>query len=152
MNITVTKNDIEQGQRRDPEQCAVARALVRAGLNHFGVMGPSVMVGDRWGGLTSVRIPREVSDWIFNFDAGNAVSPISFDLGLPDEGPAESVRKRNTKGSRSETRRPGLEKPRLRVPSIARLPGPRYRRFGPIKLPRLPGRMGNRLGLTVKLG
>ena len=29
MNITVTKDDIEQGQRRDPEQCAIARADAR---------------------------------------------------------------------------------------------------------------------------
>ena len=84
MNITVTKDDIEQGQRRDPEQCAIARALLRAGLDHLGVMGPSVMVSDSWGRLTSVKLPEAVSDWIFNFDAGNTVSPFSFEVQIPE--------------------------------------------------------------------
>lgn len=83
MNITVTKEDIECGQRRDPENCAIARALVRAGLDHFGVMGPSIMVADGWGRLASLRLPEEVSDWILNFDAGNLVEPLSFKLDLP---------------------------------------------------------------------
>lgn len=84
MNITVTKDDIHQGQRRDPEECAIARALLRAGLDHFGVMGPSVMVSDSWDRLTSVKLPEAVSDWIFNFDAGNTVSPFSFELQIPE--------------------------------------------------------------------
>ena len=80
MKINVTAQDIQQGQKRDPEQCAVARALLRAGLNHSGVMGPSVMVSDAWGRLISLPLPTAVSDWIFNFDAGKAVRPSSFEM------------------------------------------------------------------------
>ena len=47
-------------------------------------MGPSVMVSDSWGRLTSVKLPEAVSDWIFNFDAGNNVSPFSFEVQIPD--------------------------------------------------------------------
>jgi len=80
MKITVTRQDIQQGQRRDPEQCAVARALVRAGFEHSGVMGPSVMMPDRWGRLISLPLPAVVSDWIFDFDAGKPVRPITFEM------------------------------------------------------------------------
>jgi hypothetical protein len=92
MNITVTREDIKHGQRRDPEHCAIARALVRAGLDHFGVMGPSVMVADGWGRLTSLRLPEEVSDWIFDFDAGNPVGPLRFKLHLPEPTPEQKSR------------------------------------------------------------
>jgi len=80
MKITVTRQDIQQGQRRDPEQCAVARALLRAGLEHAGVMGPSVMMSDGWGRLISLPLPAAVSDWIFDFDAGKPVRPIAFEM------------------------------------------------------------------------
>ena len=92
MKITVTAQDIYEGQKRDPEQCAVARALVRAGLNHSGVMGPSVMVSDSWGRLISLPLPSAVSDWIFDFDAGKTVRPISFDLDFVITPRAKSMR------------------------------------------------------------
>ena len=145
MNITVTKNDIEQGQRRDPEQCAIALALVRAGLQHFGVMGPSVMVADRWGRLTSLRIPEAVSDWIFNFDAGNEVSPISFELELPDVEPGPCVTQRETRKSR-------VEKLDLELTPISPPRSSRCQRSGTRKSPRLGKWMESRLGLTLKLG
>ena len=151
--MTVTKNDIEQGQRRDPEQCAIARALVRAGLEHFGVMGPSVMVADQWGRLTSLWIPEAVGDWIFNFDAGNEVSPISFELELPDAEPGPCVTQRETRRpARRKTRKSRVEKLDLELTPMSPPRRSRCQRFGTMKPPRLGKRMESRLGLTLKLG
>ena len=85
MKITVTNEDIEGGQQSDPHACAVARALARAGLNHFGVMGPSVMLAEPSGHLVSSLLPTRVREWISDFEAGKLVGPFSFDLEKPDE-------------------------------------------------------------------
>jgi hypothetical protein len=91
MKIRVTRQDIKQGEKRDPEQCAVALALIRAGINHFGVMGPSVMVPDAVGRLISLPLPAAVADWIFDFDAGKAVRPMAFELDvMPGSPPTQT--------------------------------------------------------------
>src|SRR4051812_35145467 len=83
MNIRVTSNDIEDGQRHDPERCPVARALSRAGVLHFGVMLASIVVADGHGHVTSLPLPRQVTDWILDFDNRRSVQPMSFDLSIP---------------------------------------------------------------------
>jgi len=153
MNITVTKEDIEYGQRRDPENCAIARALVRAGLDHFGVMGPSVMVADGWGRLTSLRLPEEVSDWIFNFDAGNPVEPLHFKINLPPR--PEPAAKRGEEPKLEMTLVP--EQPsNLMVLEVKFSPSGPIRRksikrvhSGP-RPPRLGSRRNRGLGFTLK--
>ena len=90
MKINVTNEDIERGQQSDPHACAVARAMGRAGLDHFGVMGSSVMVADPSGNLVSSLLPPKVRAWISDFDAGKLVTPFTFELA--SLGPAQSGR------------------------------------------------------------
>jgi hypothetical protein len=84
MKITVTQEDIEQGRKNEPYTCAVARAFLRAGVDHFGVMGERVMVANL-GHLVSLLLPRSVRKWILDFDAGKFVVPFTFDIGMPCE-------------------------------------------------------------------
>jgi hypothetical protein len=152
MIITVTKQDIQEGQRRDPEQCAIARALVRAGLDHCGVMGPSLMVADRWGRLTSMLLPEAVSDWIFHFDAGNPVSPISFELDVP-VGTVRRGRKSQPCPKKS-TPEPPLEvtecDPRLLM-FCSSSSNFTPRGYKMPKIPKLGGRTRRRSGPTLKI-
>jgi len=145
MNITVTKEDIEHGLRRDPEHCAIARALMRAGLDHFGVMGPSVMVADGWGRLTSLRLPEVVSDWIFNFDAGNPVGPLRFELDLPERPLPERTARTHQKAE------PLL--PDLKINSSSSVCQRSSRRTSKApRAPRLASTRNRGLGFSLKVG
>jgi len=82
MKITVTNEDIAGGQRRDSDNCPVARALRRAGVAHLGVGGMAVMIHlDQQ--TTFVLMPAAAQEWIMEFDCGAQVGPIEFDLTLP---------------------------------------------------------------------
>ncbi len=157
MNITVTLEDIEHGQRRDPEPCAIARALMRAGLDHFGVMGPSVMVADTWGRLTSLRLPEAVSDWIFNFDAGNPVRPIVFEIALPEDPGRKPTPYRPWK-DHSAGNGNGLlpifspEPASLSIVAVHQKAFKPSRRCAFPKIPRLGSKRHRRSGLALKLG
>jgi hypothetical protein len=83
MTISVTKEDIKHGKRCDPDCCPIGRALSRAGIVHFGVVGPTVMVADDSDHATGLPLPKEVKDWILEFDGAGPVEPITFDLILP---------------------------------------------------------------------
>ncbi|HWQ90906.1 MAG TPA: hypothetical protein VN673_04490, partial [Clostridia bacterium] len=84
MKVIVTRDDIDNGRRRDPNDCAVARALRRAGVAHSGVTGMLVFLDmDRQ--RTSLLLPGRVQEWIVDFDWGAAVDPIEFDLTIPTE-------------------------------------------------------------------
>lgn len=151
MIITVTKQDIQDGQRRDPEQCAIARALVRAGLDHCGVMGPSVMLADAWGRLTSMKLPEVISDWVFNFDAGNPVSPISFELEVP-AGAARPTRKRQPR-EKAAPPKPASDFAEYVAPRLAPcLVSPIFTRRGHKmpKAPKLGGHRARRSGMNLK--
>jgi hypothetical protein len=138
MKITVTLRDIREGQKRDPEQCAVARALLRAGLKHSGVMGPSVMVSDICGRLMSLPLPSTVGDWIFDFDAGKTVRPISFEMDFSSnsaggETPPRGCKKSELPQTSERTELPLLSPQELN--SVARI-----RSNSPYKKPRLSHR------------
>jgi len=82
MKITVTNEDIAGGQRRDSDNCPVARALRRAGVAHLGVGGMAVMIHlDQQ--TTFVLMPATAQEWIMEFDCGAQVGPIEFDLTFP---------------------------------------------------------------------
>lgn len=85
MKITVTNKDIEEGRRRDPSECPVARALRRAGISHFGVTGMLVIIQEGRKHIPLV-LPAAVQDWILDFDWGSAMAPIEFELSWPQEG------------------------------------------------------------------
>jgi len=80
MKIEVTEQDIENGRRGDPKCCAIGRALDRAGVVHFGVMGPAVLIANESRLSTARLLPASVQRWILDFDAGKPVEPFSFEL------------------------------------------------------------------------
>jgi len=82
MNIRVTEEDIEQGQRRDPQGCPVARALRREGVDHMGVGGMAVMMVLACKN-TFVLLPAAAQQWITEFDWGGKVGPFEFEFYLP---------------------------------------------------------------------
>ena len=78
MEFKVTKEDILNGEKNDPHNCAVALSIKRK------IHGKKIVVcGD---GITIDNpifvMPLIVSDFIKNFDAGNYVKPFSFELDL----------------------------------------------------------------------
>jgi hypothetical protein len=83
MRIYVTEDDIASGCRFNPELCPVAQALNRAGLYHFGVFGSAFLLEAKDHAATLLRLPKPVCDWIASFDAGRHVTPVKFDIDLP---------------------------------------------------------------------
>lgn len=83
MRIEITQEDIRHGCRCDPDCCPVGRALSRAGVSHFGVLGPAVVIADGEQHVTFMQLPEEVTEWILSFDRFEPVRPFTFELGLP---------------------------------------------------------------------
>lgn len=61
----------------------MGRALSRAGVSHFGVLGPAVVIADGEQHVTFMQLPEEVTEWILSFDRFEPVRPFTFELGLP---------------------------------------------------------------------
>ncbi len=80
MRIDVTAEDIQSGQRCDINCCPVGRALRRAGVPHEAVMGGALLVEAPGGRLDFRLLPREVGNWLLEFDRGRPVQPMSFEL------------------------------------------------------------------------
>jgi hypothetical protein len=83
MKITVTKDDIAAGHRRDSKNCPVALALRRAGVNHCGVAGILVVV-EQDDKRVSLVLPERAQEWIRDYDWGFAMGPFEFELTLPE--------------------------------------------------------------------
>ncbi len=79
MLVTITQEDIDQGERRNPHYCPMALALRRiTGSYH-------VRVG-YWASVDEVyyKLSERASNWIFDFDWQNTVKPTAFRLTLRD--------------------------------------------------------------------
>jgi hypothetical protein len=83
MKISVTKDDIEKGQPRNPNACPIGRAIQRAGLQDYCVTGSAIIVADQRHQTSALLLPEAVQHWIADFDKAKPVGPISFELGLP---------------------------------------------------------------------
>ena len=105
MTIRITREDIENGRRCDPDCCPVGRALTRCGIEHFGVVGTGVMLMDERHYTELVPLPIAVKDWILAFDGKRPVEPISFELVIP------SQRKPRSRAARSARRSAPLFQP-----------------------------------------
>ena len=81
MQIDVTYFDIQRGKRTKSNACPVALAIKRAVDSHWLV---SVIPGNaHFYGSIAVEnrsLPRQVTEFIEAFDAGNIVAPISFEI------------------------------------------------------------------------
>ncbi len=100
IKVTVTKGDIEQGRRCDPDCCPIGRALARAGVTHYGVVGASVIVPDERQFAIALRLPQKVADWILDFDGRRPVEPFTFELAVPAQ------KKAKERSSRPVRRKP----------------------------------------------
>jgi len=81
MKVRVTKKDIDHG-KCDLTCCPVALALNRVTQKKWTVLP---LVASCYGYKQKVvRLPRDVITFISNFDAGNKVSPFTFELEIPE--------------------------------------------------------------------
>jgi hypothetical protein len=108
MTISITREDIENGRRCDPDCCPVGRALIRCGVDHLGVVGSGVMIMDERHFTEVVPLPEIVIDWILAFDGKRPVEPISFELRMPAERKAKP-RARRTERRNSVRALPEME-------------------------------------------
>jgi hypothetical protein len=79
MKITVTQQHIDEGQRGSTTRDPISFAMADAGLEHphAGVTYLSWQSKDY---KRSVEIPREVYDFMADFDNGRPVQPFTFEL------------------------------------------------------------------------
>ena len=77
VHVDVTADDIANGARLDCFACPIALAMKRATDAFLAIGANYVEFASH-----SVRLPREVSDFVFDFDGGYEVQPFSFDLEL----------------------------------------------------------------------
>ena len=75
ITISVDLDDISRGQRHASRNCPIAHAAERAGIK-----GPSVCAGAIVGSHKTYALPAESSDWLFAFDRGEPVAPITFEV------------------------------------------------------------------------
>ena len=94
MIIKVTKEDIENGIKRNARKCPVALALNKKGFYNSKVLVNSIMYkekSDLWNNIlfwdfshryviNERKLPKEVGIFIARFDAGLIVEPFEFKI------------------------------------------------------------------------
>ena len=82
MKVDITEADIKEGRSRNPRWCPVGLAITRArgGRGQVSVYQTEVICYGP--GKTSYFTPSVVRDFLLDFDNGNPVAPLSFDLPL----------------------------------------------------------------------
>ena len=75
--ITVTSYDIGAGDTRCPESCPIALAILRDHPQSAVAVYDDYMVLDD----KRLELPIDAQRWIYQFDAGNTVEPITFTAG-----------------------------------------------------------------------
>ncbi len=75
MLVKITQEDIDQGDKYNPGWCPVALAVKRTTGNKDVSVGFWVHVDG-----TIYRLANRISDWIYRFDQGGTVRPITFRL------------------------------------------------------------------------
>lgn len=87
MKIHVTQDDINTGEPRNIQNCAITRALRRQLGDRFPdiCMVAGYIRLTRTGGFLTgtIRTDKAVDKWREDFDARRPVSPMSFDLEMP---------------------------------------------------------------------
>lgn len=78
MLIEVTADDIREGARLSVFSCPVARAMSRAMRTAIVVNGTSWRMDGAVGDLRP--LPKDVENWILDFDTFNEVLPFSFEV------------------------------------------------------------------------
>jgi hypothetical protein len=89
IKIEVTQDDINKGERGNARFCPIARACSRIIPNSSK---PSI-AGGRWNYVNVNNIERRfnvpdfVNDFINDYDLNNPVTPIEFDIDIPENNP-----------------------------------------------------------------
>lgn len=82
IRVKVTEEDIQSGSLGDPFFCPVARAITRT------LATPVWVTGYGWNKTLTTAAQRPLSSrvrrWITQFDNGNTMGPINFNIELPD--------------------------------------------------------------------
>lgn len=74
--IEVTQEDIDQGQRAEIRECAIALALNRTFDSHYSVVSPTFFSVGTW----FAKLPKAAREFVRKFDAGERVKPFCFAL------------------------------------------------------------------------
>ena len=84
--IAITKKDIRNGERNDPQCCPVALAAVRSlpeRLSRKASWNPiEVTRGCLWFGYRNFFLPQEAKDFVARFDNKRKVEPFSFEINV----------------------------------------------------------------------
>jgi len=85
--INVTAEHIENGVRENCERCPVALAIMDAFPGASGIYVESRVFSISRDGYRrdEIKLPREASEFIWDFDASKTVQPFSFELDYPAE-------------------------------------------------------------------
>jgi len=90
MKITVTKNDIRQGQMNSPTSCPVALAVQRATKDHRSTVGYlAIHIRQTDNSVTRIMdfaLRGPVLSFVRAFDKGKRVKPLSFTLPIKKVG------------------------------------------------------------------
>ena len=78
--ISVTQNDIRKGVRKFAELCPIARALEKAGFHGPSVSNHKLLWIDGSGVLREMNPTKKLCKFMDDFDAGEPVRPITFQL------------------------------------------------------------------------
>jgi hypothetical protein len=81
IEVQVTQDDIDHGERSRCQECPVARALRRT----FGGIYVSVGPRDMSLGVYVLPTPGDAAEFMNLFDGGFQAGPFGFDLDVPDE-------------------------------------------------------------------
>ena len=84
IKIEVSKEDIEVGERGEPDCCPIAWALSRKNFKETYVDNSSVNFEDEKGYSYEYYLPPKAMDFVKAFDRGEDVFPFEFTLGDKD--------------------------------------------------------------------
>lgn len=89
LKVEVTQKDIDIGLRGDCSQCpvalAVSRALIAAGLEYgVGVDELNIKLFRHGMLVHTIRTPKEVAEFIEDFDSRYSVEPFLFEIEVPE--------------------------------------------------------------------
>lgn len=115
ITLIVTEGDINRADRKEPADCAFARACRRAlHVKEARVHLGRVYLRANDGNWTRYLTPRTLRSEIIAFDRGGAFEPGEFTLGAPQP----SKRTGKTQGSKRGRNRPRTAKVKRRSPHV----------------------------------
>lgn len=80
INVKISQEDIENGQRGDSGNCAIALALSKRGYRNVEVDVDSIDLCYQDKPYTTYALPYEMNSFIKDFDEGRIVTPTKFEF------------------------------------------------------------------------